>query len=76
MTSVSLVILLCSFYYDYLFFGESGMMKSPTINRQGSMWGLSFSNVVALAFWASMFRIENYSWWIFPFMSMKCPLLL
>lgn len=59
-------------------FGESRVLKSPTINVWGLICGLSFSNVSftnvgALAFGAYMFNIEKSSWWLFSFMSIKCP---
>ena len=63
MTSVSSFISLLSFYLVDLCIGESGVLKSPTINGWGLMFDLSFSNVsfiyvVALVLWAQMFRIE------------------
>jgi hypothetical protein len=71
-------VSLFSFCFNDLSIGESGVLKSPTIIALGSMCALSFSkvsfmNLGALAFGASMFRIEIFSWWIFSLMYMKCP---
>ena len=69
---------LFSFCFRDLSIDESGVLKSPTINVWGATCALSFTkvslmNVAALAFGASIFRIENSSWMIWPLMCMKWP---
>ena len=72
ITSVSFIISLFSFCLNDLSIGESWMLMTPTVNVWGSMCDLIFSNVsftnlVALAFGAEMFRIEmSSSWILFP----------
>ena len=43
--SASFVIFLFSFYLDILSLGESGVLKSPTINVWDLIYDLSLSNV-------------------------------
>jgi hypothetical protein len=77
ITSVSFFVPLFSFCFNELSISESGMLKSPTIIVWGLMCVLSFTkvsfmNVGATAFGAEIFRIETFSWWIFPLMKIKC----
>ena len=80
ISSVTFIIFLFNFCLDDLSIGESGVLNSPNIDVLGSTRDLRFSNfsnfslmnVDALAFEASVFRIEMSSWWIFPLMSMMC----
>jgi hypothetical protein len=58
--------------------GESGVLKSPTINFWHLMCYLncssvSFTTLSSFELGAQMLRNETSSWWIFPLKSIRCP---
>ena len=67
-------------FYDFsISIDDNGVLYSSTIivwySVQPvllSITEVSFIILGIIVFGAKMFRIENFSWWIFPLMNMKC----